>query len=448
MRVLHLPGKAVWSYSEEDIEDIIEYFNPDITVTTQMKYSLRKKVESRSFYETIHLESINGFKKRELNDEILVFLTDKQELKNIDFSDSGKKLKFIVTNLIKTEMKPMDFDFSLVNTSLVDELNKITDNFHVLSTEIEAGKKPDYKGNRIYGFGLSSGMSGDKIPNVITGKRPHIEYLDSKKVGLTAIPGLGSSFSTFLENEGISKRAELCNCDPEEMIKHDGIGPYRSTKWVCSARAIEENEVFKIKRNDLENQYRIFLDIETDSLQPEIIWHIGLFDDHQGKYKMLLEKDPNKKGRIIKRLMDYLEERKDNNICLLAWYGSEFDFVHLGNFVEKYDPERLDMWNSLEKIDFMYWTDNHAALPCRSQKLYDVSSRLGYDSDLLGLDGEDVARIYTRHMNDPNFEPDWEELKRYAKDDVISMKYVYDKIKEAPLLHDLDEIEKIYRRRT
>lgn len=447
MRVLHLPGRAVWSYSEDEINDIIQYFNPDITLTTQMKYTLKKKVESQSLYETIHFDSVNGFKKRELDDEVILFLNDKEYLSKINFRNFEDKYKFIITDLIKGEMNPMNFDFTLVNTSIIDELNKRTNNYHVLSTEIEAGKKPDYKSNSIYGFGLSSGLGDDKIPNVITGKRPHIEYLDSKKVGLKAIPGIGSNFSTVLENKGISKRTDLCSLHPKDMIEHDGIGPYRGTKWVCSAKAMEEKKVFKIKRNDLKNKYRIFVDIETDSLQPNIIWHIGLYDDIEGNYRCLLEKNPNKKGRIIERFMDYLEERKDSNICLLAWYGSQFDFVHLGDFIEKYDSNRTHLWNDIEKIDFMYWTDKHAALPCRSSKLYDVSSRLGYEFSLLGLDGGEVGRLYTKYMDEKDFEPDWEELKTYAKDDVMSMKYIYDKIKESPMLHDIDEVKKIYRRK-
>ncbi|MBS3816880.1 MAG: ribonuclease H-like domain-containing protein [Candidatus Thermoplasmatota archaeon] len=443
MRILHLPGRAVWGYSEKEIEDILEYFKPDISLTTQMKWKLKRKVESVSKYETIHMDSVDGYKERNLDDEILVILRDSDAAPKLDFNGYRGKRKLVITDLIREQMDTSSFDFSLANASIVDEL-KGEDDLHILSTEIEAGKKPEHGGHRIYGFGLSSGLGDDKIPNLVTGKRPHIEFLDSKKVGLAAIPGLGGKFSTKLENMGISTRDDLSGLNPREILDYEGIGPYRSTKWVCSARSLEEESVFRIKENDLKGRHRLFIDIETDSLQPNIIWHIGLSDDRDGEYHSFLEKDPDKKGRIIRHFMDYLEEEIGEDTCLLAWYGKKFDFEHLGEFIGRYDPDRKHIWEEVEKIDFMEWSDKHAALPCRSSKLYDVSSRLGYESSLLGLDGGDVGRIYSRYMTDRDLEPDWEELKTYAKDDVMSMKYIYDEIKKGPILHDIDEIKKEY----
>ncbi len=80
----------------------------------------------------------------------------------------------------------------------------------------------------------------------------------------------------------------------------------------------------------------------------------------------------------------------------------------------------------------MYWADKHAALPCRNSKLFHVAEKLGYEFELNGLDGEEVARIYNKYVEDSNNEPDCDELKTYAKDGLISMKHVYGKIKEHP----------------
>lgn len=447
MRVLHLPGKIVYRYEDEEIRDLFDYFEPEITVTTRAKRSLKRRIERFSPYETVHLDSIDTYTTRNIGDDFFLFLREESALKQVDFSSCSDGRITVVTDMIKEEMDPKSFYFELTNTSIIDGLHEKLHDFNVLSTEIEAGKKPRYQGDPIYGFGPSFGMGGSKIPSVVTGDRPHIETLNSKKVGILAVPGLGDRFSAELRRRGIETRGDLCSLDPRDILDQDGIGPYRSTKWVSCAKAIEEHDVYRINRDDLKTKHRLFVDIETDSLNPSIIWHIGLYDDSRNKYRSFLEKDPDQKGRIIRRFMDHLEEHTGNNSVLLAWYGSGFDFPHLKSFIKKYDPERLPLWNKIEKIDFMYWTDKHAALPCRSSKLDEVSTRLGYEPALMGLDGEDVARIYTGYMEDRSKEPDWNELLTYAKDDVISMKYVYERVRKAPVLFDINDVKRDYRRR-
>ncbi len=449
MRILHLPGKAIIGYSEKEMEDLLNYFRPDLSVTTGMRELQKRRLEKVSMYESIHLDFVSSFAARNLGDEFLLVFNESGSLEKIDFSKLKGKKVTVVTDQIKEDIHPESFQFELLNTSIVDRLHEELEDFHVLSTEIEAGKKPKYKerGNRIYGFGLSDSLGGSKIPNAVTdGKRPHLETLDVQKVGLSAVPGLGDRFSAELENRGINSRKELCSLDPSEILEHDGIGPYRSTKWICSAKAIEEKDVFRIRRNDLEDKHRLFIDIETDSLNPEIIWHIGLYDDKREEYRYFIEKEPDKKGRIIRKFMDHLEKNSQENSVLLAWYGKKFDFEHLDRFIREYDPERKGIWDGIEKIDFMYWVDKHAALPCRSSKLETVADRLGYEPELRGLDGGDVARSYTNYMDNRKKEPDWEELTTYAKDDVISMKYIYDEVDDAPILHDIKDIEREYRR--
>lgn len=444
MKILHLPGRAIWGYSEDEINDILTYFEPDITLTSKLRERERRTIEKGFSYETINMDSIEAFKERRLGDEILLLLRDKESLSNVNLEKyEGRKI-VLITNLIKEDMDPKTFDFQLVNTSLIDQIEGKVDDFHVLSTEIETGKKPVYKKSRIYGFGLSEGLEDIKIPSVLTGERPHFETLDASKVGISAVPGLGKRFSTELERMGIESREDLCSVEPENILDCQGIGPYRSTKWISSAQAIEDKDVYRINKNDLKGKHRIFVDIETDSLNPSIIWHIGLYDDEEGGYHSFLEKDPSEKGRIIENFLDYLEENAGENSVLLAWYGKKFDFEHLDKFIEDCALERKHIWDGMEKVDFMYWVDRHAALPCRCSKLESVASRLGFEPELVGLDGADVGRIYSEYMEEMGEEPDWEELEIYARDDVIAMKHIYDKIETAPVLYDMGEVERKY----
>ncbi len=446
MKILHLPGRAIWGYSEDEIDDILTYFEPDITVTSKVRWREKRAIEKNFSYESIDMDDVKTIEKRRLGDETLLLVRDKDSLSNMNLMELNSGKVVLITDLIKEDIDPKTFDFELVNTSILEKIQRELDDFHVLSTEIETGKKPVHEKNRIYGFGLSDGIEDIKIPSVVTGKRPYIETLNASKVGLSAVPGLGKRFSTELERMGVKSRKDLYSMDPEKMLQCEGIGPYRSTKWISSAKAIEEKEVYRIKKNDLERKHRIFIDIETDSLKPSIIWHIGLFDDGRERYYSFLEKDPSEKGRVIERFLDYLEKNSVGNSVLLAWYGKKFDFEHLGRFVEEYAPERKRVWDNIEKVDFMYWVDKHAALPCRCSKLDIVASRLDFEQKLVGLDGGDVGRIYSEYMRDREKEPDWAELETYAKDDVLAMKHIYDRIEKAPILYDMDEVKGKYLR--
>lgn len=444
MKILHLPGRAIWGYSEEEIKDILTYFEPDITITSKIRDRERINIKRNFSYESIDMDDVKNFKERRLGNEVLLLLKDRGSLSEINLSDYRNKRTSIITDIIQEDLDPNSFDFKLTNTSVIEDIKDKLDDFHVLSTEIESGKKLAYKKNRIYGFGLSNGVEGMKIPSVTIGERPYIETLNASKVGLSAVPGLGKRFSTELESRGIESRKDLCSIDPESILECEGIGPYRSTKWISSAKAIEDKNVYRINKNDLEEKHRIFIDIETDSLKPSIIWHIGLYDDGKDEYHSFLEKRPSEKMRVIKQFVKYLENNAREDSVLLAWYGKKFDFKHLNRFIEDYIPDRKYIWKELEKIDFMYWVDKHAAIPCRCSKLESVASRLGFESNIIGLDGGEVGRIYSEYMEDRKKEPNWKELKTYAKDDVIAMKHIYDRIRKAPVLYNMDEVKKKY----
>ena len=447
MKILHLPGSCLWNYSKSDFEDIFGYFEPDVLLTSDMNRSQKRKIDGNFSYESIHLDEVKSVKQRYIGEEVLLIVEEMDPASRIEMSEIDDREVILLTDLIKEEMDPKSFEYRLVNTSLIEKIKGNIDDLHILSTAIEAGKSPFYEDVKVHGLGLSDDLGDPKIPCVITDEGIHIETLNANKVGISAVPGLGRRFSSQLERHGVRTRSDLCSIDPDDILECDGIGPYRSTKWISSAKAIEESEVYRIEENDLGDKHRIFIDIETDSLNPSIIWHIGVFDDEVGEYEYFLEKKPDKKDRIIKDFLERLEENICKDSVLLAWYGEKFDFEHLENFIRRYAPEKISIWNKVEKEDFMRWTDRHAALPCRSSKLDSVARRLGYEPEITGLDGSDVGRIYSEYMIDGDREPDWKELKLYGKEDVMEMKFIYDRIVQAPMLYDMGEVEKRYSRK-
>lgn len=460
MRILHLQRRGIWGHSDEDIRDLVSYMNPDVTLTSELDGEATAQIDS-IVRPVIHLDSIEATDSFTVGDHALLVIRDREAVPQLDKAALEAGQPTVVTDLIRKEIDEETFAFTLANVSLVDMLDSyLQDGYHLFSTAIDAGEIQRWNGTAIHGLGTTWSRSGHTIGLVSIGERPSYEFLPAERVGLLAIPGMGRRFSMQLKNHGIHDRNALCRQHPRDMMQHPGIGPYRSTKWVSSAKALEEDTVYRIKRNDLAGQHRLFVDIETDSLQPSIIWHIGIYDDGTNSYTSLLEKNPDDKARIIHRFLNYLEQAMQPDSCLLAWYGSGFDFIHLDRFIQRYAPDRRDIWTAIEKIDFMYWVKQHAALPCRTSKLDDVSQRLGYERGVKWLTGKDVGAIYASYMaskkddNDDDddgggdAEPSWRQLREYARDDVVSMKYIYDQIRQAPLLYDRDQMEKIYRRPT
>ncbi|MEF8873246.1 MAG: ribonuclease H-like domain-containing protein [Candidatus Thermoplasmatota archaeon] len=450
MRVLHLPEKAVGNHTEKEIRDLDRYFSSDLTIASGFKKGRRKLLDKATSYETIFLEEIRDYKIRNLKDEFLVIIRNEEAVDELlDREDTvAEKNIMVVTDLIKEEMDRSSFDYRLKNTSIIDRLSKKLENYHLFSTEIEAGKKQVHGNKFIRGLGPCFDREGVKIAFLSSGEGLRVKPFPADRVGLLAIPDLGKKFSALLSNQGIEDRRALKECDPKELMNYDGVGPYRCTKWVCAAEAIEEKSVYRIQDNELEDKHKIYLDIETDSLRPSVIWHIGLYDDSKGEYLSFLEKEPKKKDRIVKKFGSYLEKNRSSDTALLAWYGSGFDFKVLEDFFEKYGRKFLDNWHQTDKVDLMRWVKSHAVMSCRTSKLEDVAECLGYErgGDSLELSGEEVAQKYSDYMTGRGEEPDWGALKEYAKDDVISLKHIYEVISDAPIKYDLKEMKKMYRR--
>ncbi len=438
---------SIAGYSSGAIEDIICYMAPDITVTDHLYRGEKKKIEASSQI-AFHMDEIERFRTKVVDNECLIIITQpyvltKDFFKNI--KDKEIKRFSVITNLFKSVIDTDTFDYSLSNDSMLPILNKNLDRPLLFSTEIMAGKKHHQGDTVVTGIGTHFDFQSTKIPLAVTGEMPFLEMMSADRVGMMAIPGLGGTLCNQLEAMGIDERKKLAGLHPSELMDIEGIGPYRSCKWIASAKSMEENKIYRINEDDLAHRHRIYVDIETDDLNPSIIWHIGVLDDETDEYFGLLEEDPDKAGSIIKQFAELLEKRIKPNSCLLAWYGSGFDYPHLGNFIKRYALEYFDLWESVEKIDLMKWVKSFAGLTSRSSKLDDVASKLGYKWQVRGLDGKEVGTKYTEYMYDRTVEVPWEDFKLYGMDDVLSMKYIYEKIKDAPLLFSIKEMERSYR---
>lgn len=446
MRLVYLDRYSIGGYSFDLIDDIITYLEPSLTITNSLARRELHHVK-RAFNPTVHMNDVEGAILVREADTTVLIINQLSALGNKIVSElkcDAENHCVVVTDLIGSEVDPATFDFTLSGMSLIDTLNEHIHDYTVYTLELECGKKYVYKGVNIIGLSTKYDRNSTKVPLVETDGTPYFRFLPCDRTGLKAIPGLGRDFLWTLTSRGIESRGQLAGFEPIDLMALPGVGHYRATKWISCARAMEEGRIYRIAKDDLASYHRVFVDIETDSLDPAIIWHIGVLDDATGEYHRFLEKDPDQKGNIIRRFAEYLRDNTGENTCLLAWYGSGFDYPHLANFITRYAPDLLGVWESIEKIDIMNWTRRNAATPCRNSKLDDTASRLGYKWQIRGIDGKEVGDLYTSYMYDRSVRIPWDDFCLYGMDDVLAMKFVYEKIRNAPLLFDLDEMKKLY----
>ncbi|MBS3817145.1 MAG: ribonuclease H-like domain-containing protein, partial [Candidatus Thermoplasmatota archaeon] len=332
MRLLHLPEEAVRGHTEEEILDLERYFKPDLTISSGFTGAKKRVLEDKGNSDILHIEEVDKYWIKETESETILILRDSDSVDHLSRDSFIGENTSVITDMIREEVGRISYERSLKKVSIIDELSDIFDDFHTFSTGVEAERQHHYNGKKIHGLGPVIDREGVKIPFLKTGETPKVKSFPAERVGLLAIPGLGKKFSTKLKSRGIVDRKKLKEKNPEEIMDLEGVGPHRGTKWISSAEAIENECVYTIQENELEDKHKIYLDIETDSLDPSIVWHIGLYDDKEEEYTCLMEKEPEKKGRIMKRFGEYLEEHCGPDSVLLAWYGSGFDFKVLENF--------------------------------------------------------------------------------------------------------------------
>jgi len=112
--------------------------------------------------------------------------------------------------------------------------------------------------------------------------------------GLETVTEVAGRRAEALREESIESRAELAAVEPHELTQLDGVGTKTARKIVESAEVIEQQEIRVAPGASLPDVDPIFIDIETDGLNPTIIWLIGVLERRSDdRYMPFLETDPS-----------------------------------------------------------------------------------------------------------------------------------------------------------
>lgn len=447
MKITTVNKNLIQNLSDRELFDLGQYFDQGATLLigegNQRQISRLQKLTRApvldfhsSELEILELEGIKTMTVSSLEqlDQLLALNPDGVLCVISDIIERKRELASF-------EMKWNNLDVYLRRT---DQLTANT--FHFI-TELQAGETYLHEGHTFHGVDL---IRGDKyeIPSIEIGNNVTVQSLAFDRFGMQAINNLGRSRKRKLRQHGFETKQDLIGTKPEELLPIDDIGPQCACCFPAGARAIQNGEVVWYGANPLEGKNRIYIDIETDGLNPRIIWLIGAYIEAENSFHHIIEgEDPNRPEQVIREFIDWLT--KLSNPTLVAWHGNQFDFRHLDAFIERYcSNEEIEAWKQVEKIDLLNDViRKRVALPVRKFSLKHVAEKLGFSSNMSTLSGQDAARAATTWINNLDQKPDFDRWIDYCREDVLAMKHVYDRIQNEQKLFDKREIEQIYRRK-
>ncbi len=302
----------------------------------------------------------------------------------------------------------------------------------VLSTGLPAGYRNTTMGRRLLGIGKPDdpGDTGSRVVEIRPDRvldRP----IDTDRLGLEAIRGVGPHRASTLASAGFETRQQVAAAPLTALRDLDGLGVDTARSVQASATAMAAGRVIRQTRAALPASDPLFVDIETDGLHPSVTWLIGVLDGGPvtGTYRSFVARNPDDPGDAIERFLEwYLETGRDRT--LVAYNGEGFDFPVLTDHLQAYRPSLVPGFEAAERFDPYAWAveEGHALLPGRTDRLEDVAASLGHDPGDSGFTGAAVARTYRRWLQAPGpaTEPPWDRIDAYCEEDVRALARVYE----------------------
>jgi predicted RecB family nuclease len=294
---------------------------------------------------------------------------------------------------------------------------------------------------------LGAGSRGDTGRGTLVELFPNgcsnCEDVDPAAFGLRGIRGVGEKRSRALREAGFSTPADVADAEPYELNDLSGFGGATTRRVRATAEARATGTVVATGDDPLPRGEPVFIDIETDGLEPSTAWLVGVLDGgpEDGHYMPFTERAPGD-GSHLEAFLVWAEANAANR-PLVAWNGYSFDFPVIRDLVRKHCPERLPMWDDAYQFDPLWWARDknggNAALPGRSNKLEAVAEALGWEPQTTGIDGSVVAKRYSAYRREwladgadgPVDEPDWDRFEAYCEDDVRALATIYEALTDA-----------------
>jgi uncharacterized protein YprB with RNaseH-like and TPR domain len=446
-----LPPVTMKRCEGEQLQDIVQYFESDIVFTPNRVH--------QPFLET-HVGETTSVVTQPLapgrpcdiacHDDIRLWWIStpahlKQVVQNVR-SDSDKRSKhtYLLSDCLSVSVDLINLDAQLEGLQSYRaplEEYEMVGAFTHLTTEAAPEYRTEWNGVDVQGV-MPGATEQQGIPQAgvahLDLQPDGIVGVKTRKLtdfGLAAVDQVGRKRSETLLEEGIQTRAELATESVHRISKLDGFGTNTAETVIESAQVIEQGEVRKAPGASLPDSEPIFIDIETDGLNPTMVWLIGVLvpgeDEH---YMSFLETDPSNPAVALDAFTSWLHAN-GNGRPIVAYNGWDFDFPVIKEHIAEHCPQYLDFWETTYRFDLYDWAvrKNNAILPGLTNKLEDVAPALGWEPLDSGLTGSEVGRLFQRYAENPcpATELDWERHETYCEDDVRSLAYVYNRIADS-----------------
>lgn len=352
----------------------------------------------------------------------------------------------ILTNLLSIELQMDQLEAKMDGLeAYTDALqpDSLSGSYTHISGAIDAGYCRQWDDLLIRGAGIGNGDSGSNFLSLTITSDGLVldETVDASKLGLKAIEGVGPTTAQRLKENGFTSRDAVATADPEDLLEIDGFGEKTAMQVTRSATALADGTVIPTSDTPVPGSNPVFIDIETDGLNPTAVWLIGVKDGIDGNYMSFIETDPDDAGKAVEAFMMWFAANASNR-TVMAWNGWNFDFPVLREHIQTHCPQYLDDWKHASKRDPLRWARDldNAIMPGRTNKLEHVAEALGWDGHETALSGAEVARRFRAWLENPceETELDWDRHKQYCEDDVEALEHIYTALEDANRLASTD----------
>jgi len=374
-------------------------------------------------------------------------LREIQEYEQHDLNTSTPT--FVLSGLLE-----LNVDTTTLSTSLVGreeyqsafDLDHLDGEYSHISTKLPAEYRREWDGLTVIGGGVEAGYADTPLValDCRADGRVLTRSLHRSQLGLRALDQVGTKRAQHLRDAGFMGRDDIAEADPNALAALPELGRTTAERIQQSAKAIAHGEIVRESSESLPNGDPVYIDIETDGLNPTITWLIGVLDGtaDDGNYMSFIQTDPEAPGRVIEDFMAWYTANASHR-PLVAYGGWQFDFSVMYDHIVEYCPHFEDDWTNTYRFDPYQWAveDGNAMLPGRTNKLEDVAAALGYERGETGLTGAAVARAYQQWMADgsPTTELDWGRFKSYCEDDVRGLAVIYEGLEESARIISTNE---------
>jgi len=441
---------------DEDTEDLVETHAPDAYFlsgtgesyagTQQLSYSLpgNPNILYPGDQHTGKSDHIR------VNDIDILVCPTLADIENIAEYERNETLNtdtetVIFSNLLEISLDMDALDASMTGLDAYKEAfnaDELTGSYTHISGELDAGYCQEWDGLLIRGAGMGDGNGGSFISLTIT-PEGHVldETIDTSKLGMKAIQGVGPTTADRLKEAGYDTQEIIADAGVDELMEIDGFGEKKATQVKQSATALTHGKIVPTSDSQVPGHDPVFIDIETDGLNPTCVWLIGVQDGIDGNYMSFIETDVDEAGQAIEAFMMWFSVNAADR-KVMAWNGWNFDFPVLREHIQKHCPEYLDDWKRASKRDPLRWARDldNVILPGRTNKLEHVAEALGWEDNGTGLSGGEVARRYRQFLENPceETELEWDRHKRYCQDDCEALERIYVAMQDSSRLETTD----------